>query len=69
MKKIHLILMVVLMLASISFQSCFKDLDLNPVNGTDAVDVYENASNYIHVLASISTTIKIKCIFFISEKI
>ncbi|MBA2407279.1 MAG: RagB/SusD family nutrient uptake outer membrane protein, partial [Chitinophagales bacterium] len=53
MKKIHLILMVVFMLASISFQSCFKDLDLNPVNGTDAVDVYENASNYIHVLAKL----------------
>jgi hypothetical protein len=53
MKKIHLILMVVFMLASISFQSCFKDFDLNPVNGTDAVDVYENASNYIHVLAKL----------------
>lgn len=53
MKNKYLLPIVMLFGMSIALVSCFNDLDLDPVHGLDAADVYENPDNYIHVLAKI----------------
>ncbi len=53
MKNKYILPIVMLFGLSASLVSCFNDLDLNPVNGLDAADVYENPDNYIHVLAKL----------------
>ncbi|MEO5675116.1 MAG: RagB/SusD family nutrient uptake outer membrane protein [Chitinophagales bacterium] len=51
MKKVFTRFSAVLLIITLSFTSCVKDLDQSPYYGLNAESVYSDPANYIHVLA------------------
>lgn len=53
MRNYKIISFAMLLMLSISFSSCFKDLDLQPASGINSAAVYEDPESYIHILAKL----------------